>query len=1653
MVVATGLMLVAADSEGAEVVNQAQAAYLEASATVPSTLDSNSVSATVRFPAPRIQFFTDASFSRRAFAADMGQPLYVQVWAASCRGDAVERDPVTVTFRADASQDTETFTAWETDANSGVFRVMDPVLTEAGTGNGAARRVGPDSDELIESRNGDYVNAMVSDCDDDTLVWDRILIDPTGTVFDSETNMPVRGARVRLIDVTGAGNGGRPGEAATVLDFDGVSAAPSEVTTEEDGRYQFPLVASSRYRLAVVPPGDYTFPSTRPMDYDFADDRTLIAPGSWGMEFEVDATTASAMFDVPVDARPDGIVLQLTAARHDVELGETVSFRLVVRNISGVALDDVRIRAALPAGFTLVPGSVRLDGVALSMSTKGPIVEFDVGALDALGQREITYRAFVGAGALEGDGLTRARAHSDTPARKLSNWATATVDVAAGVFDDRGFVLGRVFADCNADRSQTAGEPGVPGVRLYLEDGTSVVTDSRGAYSFYGVTPRTHVLKVDPTSLPEGATLSALSNRHAGSGNTSFVDVQRGELHRTDFALTGCDATQLDIITARKARLDAQAASELDASLRVPLSRDASDMALGDIRALAASGTVNERWSTASGSTAALDAPIAASSVTKNPANALARTNEQSLASRIATLDSKLDFLDVQDGAIATGDHITVRAKGAARAVIELRVNDVIIGESLVGTRVSDTARGVEVREYFGVELERGVNRLELYQRDVGGNVRAHRLVHVSVASELSTIRVQAPTTAIADATRRIPVVVSLLDDQDIPVPGQAFVTLEASAGIWQVDDLDPREPGTQIRVIDGRAMVQLQPPATPVTARVRVTHADMDAETDVAFTAALRPMIAAGVLEGLIDLRNLDAGALSPARRDDGFERELRAWSTQDGDVTAAARAALFLKGKVRGDYLLTLAYDSDKDTRERLFRDIQPDQFYPVYGDDGTKAYDAQSSGRLYVRVDRNRSWLLAGDYSAPSLSKSRSLSSYRRSSTGVVEHYEVEGFAVEAFATQDDARRIVEEFRANGTSGPFFLARGTPIENSEQVEILVRDRDQPAVIKATVPQQRFTDYDIEPLTGRLLFRSPIASVDPNLDPRSIRVTYDVEGDGEEFWTAGFDSRWAATDRLELGASLVDEDDPMNAFRVAGTTATYRLAEKSTVIAEVAHAESDVEGRGWARRVELLHDGARMQLRAHADRSDEAFVNPSANLAAGRSEAGAKLAYSVGTQTRLLVEGLHTAALVGEDRRDGALVGIERRITDTVKIEAGVRHVQDEYDTDGSDGNVESQTDHTTSARTKVTSAIPYVREGSMFAEYEQDVSDADGRLFALGGDYPLASRGRVYARHELLSSLSGPYALDPDARRNTTVFGIETDYLGDDHLFSEYRLGNGLSGREAQAALGLRNGWRVARGLKLDTSFERIEPLAGDGDDESAAVTGALSYTRNPRWKGTTRLELSSSDSSDGLLSTLGVASRINEDWTFLGKNVFALTHYDSNRANREQHRLQLGVAHRDSDANRTNLLARYEFKTEQGVELGLDRTVHIVSTHADRQFGADTVLRGQYAVKFAQEAVDDLRMNHTTQLVGARVTRDLDSRWDAGLHVRTLISEGTQFGAGVELGRVLKDDLWLSLGWNAIGFRDDDLADSEYTRRGVYVRLRFKFDETSFIGAGS
>lgn len=229
-----------------------------------------------------------------------------------------------------------------------------------------------------------------------------------------------------------------------------------------------------------------------------------------------------------------------------------------------------------------------------------------------------------------------------------------------------------------------------------------------------------------------------------------------------------------------------------------------------------------------------------------------------------------------------------------------------------------------------------------------------------------------------------------LVDARGLPVTSRAPVTLETASGRFDVEDLNGREPGTQIFIEGGVAKLVLIAPADPGDGLIRAFSGDLQARAKISFLPALRPLIAVGTLEGGVNFFNFKPQGVSG----DLFQDDLKGLFNKElGSGTVSSRAALFLKGRVSGKDLLTLRYDSQlqRGGRERLFRDIQPDEYYPVYGDAALKGFDAQSSGRFYVRLDRARNNFLFGDFSTSTSTQFNTLGNYQRSLNGARTHLE--------------------------------------------------------------------------------------------------------------------------------------------------------------------------------------------------------------------------------------------------------------------------------------------------------------------------------------------------------------------------------------------------------------------------------------------------------------------------------------------------------------------------------------------------------------------------------------------------------------------------------------------------------------------------------------
>jgi uncharacterized repeat protein (TIGR01451 family) len=440
----------------------------------------------------------------------------------------------------------------------------------------------------------------ISLTDNSDITEQNLPLNPSGVVYDSVTRQPVRGAVVSV--------GGPAGFDPARHLLGGLAAVKQ--TTGSDGVYQFFLqngapagtytLAISAYPTGYVPAESTRIPSCQGALPVLANANVALvqntnnAPAS-GVKLHkpgacvglvpggADTTQYYFTFTVGPNGAPvvnnhipldkieaAGLALTKTGDKQQLELGESLLYTLTVRQTSGSAVAQATVRDSLPAGFVLVPGSVKVDGrtVADPAVASGPVLAFNLGALASNKQAVLTYRLRAGVGSLQGDGINRAIAYAcnlasgcvtpgsyqPVPDAYPSNRAEYKVRLSGGVFTEQACVAGKVFVDCNGNSVQDAEELGIPGVRLYLEDGTAFTTDVEGKYSYCGLSPKSHVIKADSLTLPRGSRLTTTSNRNLGDANSIWLDAKNGELLRADFAEGSCSAPVIEQLKARRSQ-------------------------------------------------------------------------------------------------------------------------------------------------------------------------------------------------------------------------------------------------------------------------------------------------------------------------------------------------------------------------------------------------------------------------------------------------------------------------------------------------------------------------------------------------------------------------------------------------------------------------------------------------------------------------------------------------------------------------------------------------------------------------------------------------------------------------------------------------------------------------------------------------------------------------------------------------------------------------------------------------------------------------------------------------------------------------------------------------------------------------------------------
>jgi uncharacterized repeat protein (TIGR01451 family) len=259
--------------------------------------------------------------------------------------------------------------------------------------------------------------------------------------------------------------------------------------------------------------------------------------------------TASASGDnlpTPVNSNPTTLtagqaILELvkTADRAAAEPGDTVIYRLALRNTGTAIATNVTVTDTLPIGVRFLPQSLQgsiTEGTTTTPVTLTPAVvsnrtvTFTYPSLAPKQTLNIVYAVVVTSDAVRGDGRNVAQ-------EPRSNIATFQLRIRPGILSDCGTLVGRVFVDKNFDGQQQPGEPGVPNAVVYMDDGNRITTDPNGLFSLANVISGNRTAALDLSSLP-GYSLAPNRRFIESNSQSRLVRLEPGGMARLNFAVT-----------------------------------------------------------------------------------------------------------------------------------------------------------------------------------------------------------------------------------------------------------------------------------------------------------------------------------------------------------------------------------------------------------------------------------------------------------------------------------------------------------------------------------------------------------------------------------------------------------------------------------------------------------------------------------------------------------------------------------------------------------------------------------------------------------------------------------------------------------------------------------------------------------------------------------------------------------------------------------------------------------------------------------------------------------------------------------------------------------------------------------------------------------
>lgn len=944
--------------------------------------------------------------------------------------------------------------------------------------------------------------------------------------------------------------------------------------------------------------------------------------------------------------------------------------------------------------------------------------------------------------------------------------------------------------------------------------------------------------------------------------------------------------------------------------------------------------------------------------------------------------------------------------------------------------------KAVSVSEWRGINIEEGENQFvaEILDRDENVIDYLDHSVYFSGAPSQAAI-VPEMSTLIADGINPPILAVRFKDKNGYAVRKNTQGEIQISEPFQLLQrseyDINPLNDTNKLsyRVEgDGIAFIRLQP--TTHTGELTLTFNHGNENTDE-IRSWLKPAARDWILVGLGDLSIGASNATKNANNNSN--------GIVDENIFHQGRLAFYTKGQIPGDYLLTAAYDSNKQETTPFATLIQPGEYYTLYADASQQGQDASSGHKLYVKIEKERFYALYGDINT-GLDKTK-LSRYVRNLTGAQVVYQNDLIELSGFASEADSSFVRDEIQGNGTSGLYQLNNKFIIANSETLRIETRDRLNNQVILSTNTLKRHLDYSLDYNDGSLYFKTPIASTDNAFNPNYIVADYETENPNGGHIIGGRAGLKLLDETLTAGITLIDEDKNQQANQLNGLDATLELGPV-TLTAELAQTrptgQADLDTKNAsAKKVEAKLRTSLAEITAYTQRIDENFGLDQQNQAdLDQQSTGINAKIYITEQNQLELDGLYQTEISSGLDKQQAQAKWTHKLTDSSSVNASLL-----------------------SSMQETTEGINFVDELSIGASaplFSQDLrlnitattditerSKENDRI-KLGAEYRWADSLTTFADYERSFNRNNLERSSVGLRTQPWQGGQVEQSLVQETQNDGYRL---------YSESGLSHDWKVDEhwlvsfGFNQSKNLEQVSPAEQSTSEDFHAISTGWGY-RSQQWQWTNRLERRLSVNSNTHSAHTSLYHPLSSAMAIGGSIDFYKQTSDPSYEQNFDATLDFALRPRKQPFAVLLQTRWVQDAISSSDSNAVDQSRRIINNaHLNWKFNGQNQLATQYGIKRILDQYNQQDYTSTVHYLAGEWRHQFNERWDLGIHGRELINTGEQqqnsYGFSVGIRPV--KNLWTSIGYNFEGFVDNDFSAANYTAHGVYLKLRFKADQ--------